>query len=260
MLRRLSTGNESATRARDTHRLPFDVWHIQALNAMATERTGYPTQKPLALYERIIKASSNEGDIVLDPFAGCATTPVAAEQLGRQWVGMDIWEGAYDLVKERMENNRQLIKDIPEILYSDTPPDRTDEGEDAVPYLRLKIQRALEAWQRLTHAQIREHLATAQASSDKVICAGCGRVLEQEFMHLDHILPRADGGANDITNRVLLCAPCNGRKGATLTLTGLVRANRRTDWMQDASRARLAQEAARMRADEVRNGYPFINP
>lgn len=227
---------------------------------MATERTGYPTQKPLALYERIIKASSNEGDIVLDPFAGCATTPVAAEQLGRQWVGMDIWEGAYDLVKERMENNRQLIKDIPEILYSDTPPDRTDEGEDAVPYLRLKIQRALEAWQRLTHAQIREHLATAQASSDKVICAGCGRVLEQEFMHLDHILPRADGGANDITNRVLLCAPCNGRKGATLTLTGLVRANRRTDWMQDASRARLAQEAARMRADEVRNGYPFINP
>ncbi len=57
-----------------------------------TQRTGYPTQKPLALYERIIEASSNEGDIVLDPFCGCATTPIAAERLKRQWVGMDIWD------------------------------------------------------------------------------------------------------------------------------------------------------------------------
>jgi len=56
------------------------------LGAQSTERTGYPTQKPLALYERIIKASSNPGDIVLDPFCGCATTPIAAERLGRQWV------------------------------------------------------------------------------------------------------------------------------------------------------------------------------
>ena len=62
------------------------------------ERMGYPTQKPLALYERIINASSNPGDIVLDPFAGCATTPIAAERLGRQWVAMDIWEGAADIV------------------------------------------------------------------------------------------------------------------------------------------------------------------
>ena len=71
---------------------------------LVRERTGYPTQKPLALYERIIKASSDEGDIVLDPFAGCATTPVAAERLGRQWVGIDIWEGAYDLVLERLQD------------------------------------------------------------------------------------------------------------------------------------------------------------
>ena len=56
---------------------------INAINSQAKERTGYPTQKPLALYERIIAASSNEGDLVLDPFAGCATTCVAAERLGR---------------------------------------------------------------------------------------------------------------------------------------------------------------------------------
>ena len=67
------------------------------------ENTGYPTQKPLALYERIIKASSNPGDMVLDPFCGCATTPIAAERLGREWVGMDIWAGAHQMVLNRLE-------------------------------------------------------------------------------------------------------------------------------------------------------------
>ena len=71
-----------------------DVWaDIQVLGARAKERVGYPTQKPLALYERIIRASSNEGDVVLDPFCGCATTLIAAERLSRQWVGIDIWDG-----------------------------------------------------------------------------------------------------------------------------------------------------------------------
>ncbi len=70
---------------------------------MPSERSGYPTQKSLALYERTIKASSNPGDIVLDPFCGCATTPIAAERLGRQWVGMDIWDGALEIVRKRKE-------------------------------------------------------------------------------------------------------------------------------------------------------------
>ena len=56
----------------------------------AKERVGYPTQKPLKLLERIVLASSNEGDMVLDPFCGCATACVAAQKLGRQWVGIDI--------------------------------------------------------------------------------------------------------------------------------------------------------------------------
>ena len=74
------------------------------------ERTGYPTQKPLALYERIIKASSNPDDLALDPFCGCATTPVAAERLGRQWVGMDIWDGAITQVLDRLEQEQLLVK------------------------------------------------------------------------------------------------------------------------------------------------------
>ncbi len=68
-----------------------NVWtDIQPLEARSQERLGYATQKPLALLERIIKASSNEGDIVLDPFAGCATTLEAAHRLGRRWIGIDI--------------------------------------------------------------------------------------------------------------------------------------------------------------------------
>ena len=67
------------------------------------EHLGYPTQKPLALYERIIRASSNEGDFVLDPFCGCATTSVAAERLDRQWVGMDIWDKAHETVIDRLQ-------------------------------------------------------------------------------------------------------------------------------------------------------------
>ena len=90
VLRRLESGNENATRATNTDRLPFDVWMIQALNAMAKERTGYPTQKPLALLDRIIKASKNVDDTVFDPFCGCATTLVAADRCQREWIGVDI--------------------------------------------------------------------------------------------------------------------------------------------------------------------------
>ena len=66
---------------------------------MAKEKTGYPTQKPLALLERIIKASSNRGDMVLDPFCGCATTLVAADYLQRRWAGIDLSPLAIKLVR-----------------------------------------------------------------------------------------------------------------------------------------------------------------
>ena len=68
---------------------PDDWWQIQPIAPSSKERVGYPTQKPLALLERIIKASSNEGDMVLDPFCGCATTCIASEKLNRRWIGID---------------------------------------------------------------------------------------------------------------------------------------------------------------------------
>ena len=75
---------------------------IPAINSGAAERLGYPTQKPVALMERIISASSNPGDVVLDPFCGCGTTVDAAQRLGRRWIGIDVSYLAVDLIKTRM--------------------------------------------------------------------------------------------------------------------------------------------------------------
>jgi len=84
-----------------------DIWdddEVKPISRKSSERLGYPTQKPLALLERIIQASSNPGDVVLDPFCGCGTTVVAAQKLGRQWIGIDITHLAIGLVKRRLED------------------------------------------------------------------------------------------------------------------------------------------------------------
>ena len=82
-----------------------DVWpDIPPLNSQAKERLGYPTQKPVALLERIIAASSNPGDVVLDPFCGCGTTVDAAQKHGRKWIGIDITHLAITLIKTRLRD------------------------------------------------------------------------------------------------------------------------------------------------------------
>src|SRR5207253_7204024 len=75
---------------------------IPPISAHAQERLGYPTQKPLALLERIINASSNKGDVVLDPFCGCGTAVHAAQKLGRRWIGIDITHLAISLIEKRL--------------------------------------------------------------------------------------------------------------------------------------------------------------
>lgn len=90
--------------------LPVDFWEIPAVINMSKERLGYPTQKPEALLERIIKAASNEGDIVLDPFCGCGTTVAVAERFNRQWIGIDITTLATGIIKKRMEDHHPNIK------------------------------------------------------------------------------------------------------------------------------------------------------
>ena len=250
-----------------------DVWDIPALRGNQPETTGYPTQKPLALYERIIKASSNPGDIVLDPFCGCATTPIAAERLERQWVGIDIWDKAHEQVLCRLvqdglavpteeekrdadteEGSRPLLA-FGDIHYSTTPPTRTDDQEIAAPNLKLKLQRAIEPWQRLSNREMRSILAVVQSVNRFVGCAGCGRTLEIEFMHLDHIQPKSDGGENHITNRVLLCSPCNSEKSDDKTIRGLHRANKRSGWMQDEPQAKDMRDRALTRSSWIRDQW-----
>lgn len=81
-----------------------DIWEIPFLNPKAKERVGYPTQKPILLIERIIKISSDEGDVILDPFCGSGTTLVAAELLKRNYIGIDISRDAVEITKSRLKN------------------------------------------------------------------------------------------------------------------------------------------------------------
>ena len=168
-----------------------DVWHIPFIAPSAKERIGYPTQKPIALLNRIIAASSNPGDVVLDPFCGCATALVAAENLTRQWVGIDISPLAVKLVRQR------LAREVP--LFTQDAIERTD-----VPIRTDLVD------------EVREYLNEKRAlyGQQEGRCAGCRVHFELRNMEVDHVIPRVKGGPNHISNYQLLCGSCNRRKGA----------------------------------------------
>jgi len=120
---------------------PLNDWWVdlKPIINWSKERTGYPTQKPIKLLERIIKASSNEGDIVLDPFCGCATTCIAAEKLNRNWIGIDISFKAYDLVRERLkkEVNQDLNNWGKRVNYTTEVPKYDDIGKKESGYVYI---------------------------------------------------------------------------------------------------------------------------
>ena len=113
-----------------------DMWtDIKSLRGGASERLGYPTQKPVALLERIVQASSNPGDVVLDPFCGCGTTIDAAEKLGRDWIGIDVTQLAISLIKNRLQDtygNRMKFVSGTQQSSADVPPAQSAKtSEDA---------------------------------------------------------------------------------------------------------------------------------
>ena len=227
----------------DQGKIPEDYWtDINSLQSGVGERTGHPTQKPLALYERIVKASSNEGDVVFDPFAGCATTLVAAERLRRKWVGADIWKAAHEVVIDRLEKDgllrakgsrRRLLGDQSQLFAEDLHftselPIRNDDGDEAVPFLLVRERVKEPKDEYATNTARREFLLKQYGAK----CQGCARVFDDpRYLELDHNTPRSDGGWNHISNRILLCGPCNKLKSNRYTLSGLRRENKKFGYL-----------------------------
>ena len=157
-------------------------------NARGKEATGYPTQKPLALLERIIKTSSRKGDIVFDPFCGCATTLVTAYNLGRRWIGCDLSELAVRLVNRRILEFDPLFA---KAINPDGPPARTDTRS-------------------LKNYRLNKHKLFGLQEG---ICNGCDTQFPFKIMEVDHILPQSRGGTDEISNLQILCSHCNRSKG-----------------------------------------------
>ena len=200
-LKRAQNAKGARISADDDTKMPVDVWIIPALNAMSKERTGYPTQKPLALLYRIIKTSCPENGIVLDPFCGCATTCVAAEHLGRHWIGIDIEDEAVDILIQRLTDGQigegNGLKSVkPNFVKLKNPLARTD-----VEYKNLKEPQ--------TYKEIKEFLYKKQNH----ICNGCGKEKYIEDFDIDHIIPKKAGGGDFMENYQLLCHHCNVMKG-----------------------------------------------
>ena len=162
-----------------------DNWVDIVMTKSGKERIGYPTQKPLALLERIIKASSNEGDVVLDPFCGCATACVAADTLNRQWVGIDISSKAVELV------NMRLQQAMGSLFHHGYVTARTDI-DAPINYRKNK------------------HVLFGQQEG---LCNGCRGDFPFKLYEVDHKIPQSKGGTDHLENLQLLCSHCNRLKG-----------------------------------------------
>ena len=194
-----------------------DYWNIPILGGGNRERTGYPTQKPLALLERIIKASSNKGDIVLDPFCGCGTALEAAQRHGRNWIGIDAAVSAGAVMIELreagqggLEENRDQIN-WRMISGDKQMPVRNDDGKTAIEYIPPKEPR-----RRLT-AEERNAFLDDACKDGGGVCVGCGTKEHRDNLQVDHKDAFSKGGGNAFDNLQLLCDKCNGTKGTKTT-------------------------------------------
>ena len=169
-----------------------DIKSQDASSPLSNEYTGYPTQKPLSLLERIIDVASNEGDMVLDPFCGCATACVAAEKLNRQWVGIDLWSEAHEIIGTRLDKEiGQLFIDF--IVHKlEKAPKRTDNDPKYIDKKKRKY--------------VSDEIKEAVYERDNGSCKNCGA---KEELQYDHIIPFSRGGNDTIDNLQILCRSCN---------------------------------------------------
>jgi DNA modification methylase len=134
-------------------KIPEDWWLINVLNANAPERLGYPTQKPAELLERIIYASSDEGDIVLDAYCGCGTTVSVAERSNRKWIGIDITYQSISLILRRLEKEKES-KILDEIIVNGIPKD-LESAELLANKSDDRTRKEFEKWAVLTYSNNR---------------------------------------------------------------------------------------------------------
>ena len=115
-----------------------------------------------------------------------------------------------------------------DVYYVTEPPERTDDGETSAPFLRVKEAVREPNGPRMSRAEMFDVLLSHQGTK----CQGCDRVFDDpRYLELDHNTPRADGGINHVSNRILLCSPCNRAKSNIYTLSGLRRVNTKEGWM-----------------------------
>lgn len=169
---------------------------IPPVSGSSKEYTGYPTQKPVELLQRIIKAGSDPDGVVLDPFCGCATTCVAAESLGsesarRQWVGIDVASKAVQMVRNRIRDELGLLS--VSVENRTDVPNRTDQG--VIPKYNCPENKS---W-----------LFGEQGG----YCNICETRFDKQHLEVDHIIPISKGGSDHISNLQLLCSSCNRHKG-----------------------------------------------
>ena len=177
---------------------PPTVWMDIKQAYRYRESTGYPTQKPVALLARIIKASSNKGDVVLDPFCGCGTTMVAAQKLKRNWIGIDISDLAATILTDRTA------------LFS------AEQDASGIKVYRRKLPKRTDLPKLPDKDELRAKLYEEQKRRCAAPCGenGEGVKIELRQMHLDHKIARARGGQDVAENLQLLCPNCNAKKGA----------------------------------------------
>ena len=198
-LKRFGTGKIVSGHDKDGKRIPSttegestgvrqdDVWPIKRV---APVKQIYLTQKPIALLDMIVTASSNPGDTILDPFCGCATACIAAERLQREWIGIDISKKAAELVQTRMRDELGLFFNG---AHRDDIPQRSDLGK-LISYNDVRNK-------RLLYGEQGGH------------CRGCDSHFEMRHLEVDHIIARQKGGTDHIGNLQLLCGHCNRIKG-----------------------------------------------
>lgn len=142
--------------------LPRDWWTIGIINKAAKERLGYPTQKPEALLERIIHASSNEGDLILDAYCGCGTTAAVAQRLKRNWIGIDITYQSISLILKRFEET--FGKQIADSIILDGIPKDMESAHALANKKDDRLRKEFEKWAVLTYSKNRAVINTKKGA------------------------------------------------------------------------------------------------